>query len=645
MIHAIRRMFQSKLGVAITLGFLAIIALAFASADVSTTGIFGGVSGGNQVAVVGDRKISAAELSGAAQNNLQRVRQDEPNISMQAFLAQDGLARTLDALIDRTALSEFARKIGFRTGDNLINSEIRQIPAFAGPDGNFDEATYRAAIARQGLTDREVREDLGAGMLAEQVLVPASFGAKMPQKLATRYGGLFRERRTGALGILLSAAYAPEGDPTVQQLQSYYLAHKDAYIRPERRVIRYATFGTDALKTDIEPTEQEIAARYQQNADEYAPREERTLSQLIVPSEATAKAIADKVRAGGSFERAAEQAGLEVTKVDKVTRSAYAAQSSPAVTQAVFGTPQGQIAPATRGNLGWYVVRVDDVTKIGGRSLAQMRDQIAESIRAEKKRTALGDLAAEIENRFSDGESLADVAKSLGAQVQATKPIVGSGQVYGGGPQETAPEVLAPALQTAFQMQEGQPQLAEVKPGEQFLLFEAGDITPSAAAPLKEIREDVVADWRLAQGSDAAKKAAQRVLDRMKKGQSLQQAMAAEDKRLPPVEQLNLTREELLRNRQGVIPPLALFFSMAQNTTKRLAAPRDGGWFIVDLDKIEPATFSADDPLFAQVRAQLGSTLGQEYAEQLRNAIRADVGVKRNGDAIAAVRQQLAGGS
>ncbi|MCP9223300.1 SurA N-terminal domain-containing protein [Erythrobacter sp. LQ02-29] len=645
MIHAIRRMFQSKLGVAITLGFLALIALAFASADVSSTGTFGGVAGGDRVAVVGDQKIGTAELSGAAQSNLQRARQENPNLSMQAFLAQNGLAQTLDVLVDRTALAEFARKIGFTAGDNLVNSEIRKIPAFSGPDGNFDESAYRAAIAQQGLTDREVREDLSAGLLAQQVLVPASFGTKMPQALTQRYGGLFRERRKGSLGILLSQAYAPEGDPTDKQLQAFYNGHRDDYIRPERRVIRYATFGPDAVKADIEPTDQEIAARYKENAANYAPSEERTLSQLIVPSQAAAKAIADKVRNGGSFEQAAQDAGLELTQVGPITRRDFAGRASPAVAQAVFEADRGSVAPPTRSNLGWYVVRVDSVEQKGGRSLAQMRDQIADAIRAEKKRAALGDLAASIEDRFSDGESLADVAKSLGAQVQATRPITGSGQVYGAAPNETAPEVLAPALQTAFQMQEGQPQLAEVRPGEEFLLFEAGAITPSASAPLKEIRDDVVADWRMAEGAAGARKASERVLARMKKGQSLQQAMAAENKRLPPPENLNVTREELLRNQQGVIPPLALFFSMAQNTTKRLAAPRDGGWFIVDLDSIEPGKFSQDDPLFAQVKRELGSTLGQEYAQQLRTAIRKDVGVKRNEDAIAAVRKQLAGES
>ncbi len=51
----------------------------------------------------------------------------------------------------------------------------------------------------------------------------------------------------------------------------------------------------------------------------------------------------------------------------------------------------------------------------------------------------------------------------------------------------------------------------------------------------------------------------------------------------------------------------------------------------------------ADDPLIGQAREQLASTLGQEYTEQLIAAMRSEVGIERNEDAIAAVRRQLVG--
>ena len=205
--------------------------------------------------------------------------------------------------------------------------------------------------------------------------------------------------------------------------------------------------------------------------------------------------------------------------------------------------------------------------------------------------------------------------------------------------------ILAATLPTVFQMEEQEPQLAEAVPGETFLLFEAADITPSASAPLAEIRDTVVADWRRAEGAKLARTASTRVIDRLKKGQTLAAAVAAENKSLPPVDRLDTTREDLLQRGQRVPAPLALLFSMAQGTTKPLEGPNDIGWFIVDLDSIEAGEIASSDPLFTQAKGQFGAAFGEEYVAQFQNAIGKDVSIERNEDAIAAVKRALTGAS
>ncbi|WP_435417527.1 SurA N-terminal domain-containing protein [Parerythrobacter aurantius] len=641
MISTFRKFFQSKLGIGVTLAFLGLIAVAFASADVSTTGTLG-ISSGDRVAVVGDEKVEAAELTRAAQNALEQMRQNNPTLSMPAFIEQGGLDRVVDTLLDRVAIAEFGRKYGIRAGDNLINSQIRLIPAFRGPDGNFSEELYRAAIARQGLTDAQVREDLGAGLIAQQVVQPTGFGAVMPDKIAARYAALFKERRTGAIALLGSDAYAPAGNPTDAQLTTYYNANRGDYIRPERRTVRYATFGAEAVGAIPPPTEAQIAARYRQDASRYAASEERTLTQLVVPTRAAADALRQRVTGGASLESVAAEAGLSTAKIGPITKGAYSGQSSAAVADAAFAAGQGQLAAVARSGLGFHIVRVDAIDRKAGQTLDQARAGIAAQLTEEKRRLAFNELAADIEDRFAGGESLADVVKGLKVDVETTRPLTASGVVYGT-EGETAPQILAPALSTVFQMEEEEPQLAEAVPGETFLVFEAADITPSAAAPLREIRDQVVTDWRRAEGAKLAKAAAERVIKRVEAGQTLAAAVAAENRALRPVDQVNATREEIIRSGQRIPAPLALFFSMAQGTQKQLEGPRNIGWFVVDLDRIEAGTIGKDDPLFGQAKRQFAQTLVDEYVAQFQNAIRDDIEVERNEEAIAAVRRALAG--
>jgi len=645
MIESFRKFFSSKLGLGLTLTFLALIAFAFASGDVANTGTFGGVSGGDRVAVVGGEKIGTATLSRAASREVDQLRRDDPTLSLRAFVEQGGLTRALDRLLDRTALTEFARLHGLRAGDNLVNSEIIKIPAFRGVDGNFSDEAYRAALAQQGLSDAMVREDLASSLLVQQLLVPATLGSRVPDGVAKHYAALLRERRQGAIASLPSSAFAPSGTPSDQQLNAFYQANRSDFIRPERRVARFATFGTDAIEGQIEPTDAEIAARYERDKTNYAASEERTITQIIVPTEQGARALRAEIAGGTSVAAVAAQAGFSPAQLGPLTKSELQSQSSAAVANAVFAASDGGVAALARSGLGWHVARVDKVDRRAARTLAQVRSEVADAVRAEKRRQAIADLSANVEEELDAGTALAEIAQTLGATVQTSQPITADGRVYGV-PGQTAPAALGTAMTTLFQMQEGEPQLAEIVPGQQFLIFEVSQITESAPAPLAEIKPQVTTRWRMSEGAKRAKAAANRVLGRIAKGQSLAAAVAAEQTSLPPPEQLDLDREQLVQQTRGQVPaPLALLFSMAQGTTKKLEGPSDLGWFVVDLDKVVVKPLESDDPLIASTREELGRSVGSEYADQFVKAMRKEVGVDTNPAAIEAVRKSLIGES
>ena len=210
---------------------------------------------------MGSEKIDSSTLAQAASNAVENLKQSDPRQSMQGFLAAGGLDRLLDQLIGASALTEFGQENGIVASNRLIDSEIAKTPAFQGPDGKFSEAAYRQLIQQRGISEELIRRQLGQQLVARQILLPASFEAAVPLEFTTRYSALLREKRKGEIALLPSAAFAPATPPTEAQLAAYYAAHKDRFIRPERRVIRYATFGEAAIRNMPAPTEAEIAAR------------------------------------------------------------------------------------------------------------------------------------------------------------------------------------------------------------------------------------------------------------------------------------------------------------------------------------------------------------------------------------------------
>ena len=106
MLQFFRNFFKSKFGVVFTLVFLVVIAIAFGVGSGEITGATGGVSGGDNVAVVGNQKISPSDLSAAVTTTFDTQRQQNPTLTMQQFIAGGGLNQVMEQIIQRTAIAE-----------------------------------------------------------------------------------------------------------------------------------------------------------------------------------------------------------------------------------------------------------------------------------------------------------------------------------------------------------------------------------------------------------------------------------------------------------------------------------------------------------------------------------------------------------
>ena len=643
MLEFFRSFMKSKLGVAMTLGFLALIALAFASGDILSFGSLGGASAGTTVATAGSRKINANALDFFARRALEQAKRRDASLNLRSLVAAGGLEQVLEGLLDNAALSAFGEKTGIIAGDRLVGSELAKESAFRGNNGNFDDATYRAALAQQGFSDTVYRQLISDQLVSQQIQIPAAFGAHVPNELVVRYAALLTETREGSIALIPSAAFAPQTPPADADLAKYYAAHRNTYSRPERRTIRYVTFDDTVLKNVPAPSDAEVAARYNTDKAKYAASETRKLTQLVLSSQAAANEVLASLGKGISLDRAAQSRKLATAQIPAITKETFSSQNSAAVADAVFAAAQGKIVGPVKGGLGWYLVKVDGIDRKPGKTLDQAHAEIITALSSVKKRAALADFSARIESEFDGGSALSDVAKELGAEIKQTETLTADGKVFGKPDQVLPPEVQR-VVQTAFLMeQEGQPQLAEVDPGKTFVVFDVTNIQQSAPAPLSEVKVQVTADYQLERGEIAARAAAAKVEAAGRKGGDLRPAMAALGAPVPPVDVVSMKRADIRRYGPQVPAPLALLFSMAQGTVKQMAAPNNRGWYVIALKTIIPGKVDPKDPGLASASQELGQLAGREYADQLRRAIRADVGAKTDDANVKALAKQLSG--
>lgn len=643
MIQSFRNFFQSKWGVGFTLGFLGLIAFAFASGDVASTGGFGSFSSGDNVAKIGKKRLTGAEVERSVSTILTRMRQNDPTTSMASFLERNGLEDLLTFLIDRRAALQFGERHGLYVGDRLIDSEIAKIPRIQGPDGKVDPALYRQFLAERGMTDAEFRAEVAEELMSRQLAASTTLGIKVPRKVSMRYAAVVTERREGFIVTLPAAAFAPTTPPSEAEVTEWYNNNKATYALPERRTIRYIVFGDNVIKDVPAPSDAEIAARYNANKAKYAPTDKRRLTQIILPTEAAAKVVFGEVSGGKSLEASAGANGLAVASLGTLTKAEYALQGSSAAADAVFAAPIGKVAGPFKTPLGWAVVRIDANEGTPGKTLEQAKPELLKELGEEKRREAIAEFSARIDENVANGATLTDVAKDMGLEVVETEPLLANGAIYGKDGAK-APEVLAPVLQAAFAMEsEKQPQLAEVDPGKTFMVFDVGAIAPAAPPPLDQIRPQVIADIQQAKGAKAAKAAAEKVQSQVEKGVPVEQAVASLGVPLPPVDRVNKGRMEVQAQGQNASKPEMLLFTMAKGKVRLLAAPRNRGWYVVSVTNVIPGQVKADDPRLPGLEETLAGNMGSEYANQLGGGMRDEVGVTRNQGNIDALKKRLQG--
>ncbi len=647
MLSFLRRLINSRLGAILAMAILVVIALAFALGDVTglRNNALGGGATGDTIAKVGDVAISPADLRRRIEGELDNIRQQQPSVTMAEFVAGGGFDSTLDRYIDNVALEQFGKRHGIVVGKRAVDGQIASIPAFKGPDGKFDPKLFDRFLASQRQTAEQFRDEVTRVTIDQQLTAPTLGASQVPSGLALPYASLLLEKRAGTIGFIPAAALPKGPAPTDQEVAAFYTRNIARYLVPERRVIRYALVSSDAVKAQATPSDADVAAAYRAKADLYGARETRTVSQVVLADKTAADALAAKVKAGTAIADAARAAGLEAARLEKQDRKGYAGQTDDATAAAVFAAGKGGVVGPIKAPLGWMVAHIDAVDQIAAKSLDQARAELVKQLTDDNVAKKLLDIRQKADAALNNNATFDEVTNALKLVPATTPPLLADGRDPAN-PAATPDPRLGQVVSAGFASQQGDaPQMVPVGQDGSFAIVALDKIVSAAPAPLASIRPRVANDIIAERTSAAARKLAADVLAKVNGGMPLATAIAGAGVHLPPVQPIAATRAQLAAARDRVPPPLALLFSLKTKSARMLAAPQNAGWFVLHLDTIVTGDARNQPGVVLAMRREIGRALGVEYVSQLAIAARKEVGVSKNGVAIAKLRADLAGGS
>ena len=642
MITAIRRMFSSTIGKFLALAFVALVGVAFALGDVTGNSTFGGIGGAN-VAKVGSEDIGVGELRERARQAYNQARQQQPGMTMAAFVESGGLDQVLDQLVEGLAFDQFATEMGFSVSKRLIDGRIADLPAFSGVSGKFDQTVFENFLRQNGMTEAQLRRDLRQQLLVEQLAAPIAMMPRIAPGLARPYAALLLEQRQGQATFIPASPFAPTADPGDAVLRKYLSQNAAKFTVPERRVIQYATFDRSAVPVPA-VTDAEIAKVYKDNASQYAASQTRRFAQVIVPDQATANALATKVRGGTPLAAAAQAAGLSASTTGDLTQSAYAATSSAATAKAAFAAKSGDVIGPLQTGLGWTVARVEDVTSRPARSLADASAEIRTELGKNKANEAIVDYYNAIQDAVNGGASVEEIATDRKMQLVETPALLPSGRSPAQPAFTPAPE-LAPLVAQAFQAAgEGEGHIATLVENEKFAVYAVKSIVAAAPPPFAQIRADLLSEWRFAEGQKVARDKARAIVKTVESGKTLAAAVTAAGPNIGSVQTIGGRRAELGAGGKPVPPELALLFSMAKGSVKTLEIPGNRGWMVISLtDVARPDPKAIEPQRVAAIAQPLAPAFGNELIEQLAAEAKRRVGVTINKKLVDQLRGELTG--
>ncbi len=325
----------------------------------------------------------------------QNIYQDQftPALEKQLKLAE----KTLDSLIDQVLLQDEAERQQIEISGKELVDAIANIPAFQ-ENGVFSKDRYLQVLAYQRLSSEQfeamqrselittkVREQLQAGVTVTDEEIDEEF-RNNNEKVNLNYVSL------------TPASFEKKVKVTDEALATYFAEQQEVFRTPEMVSLRYLQFVPERYIDEVTFDENELEKYHRRHLDQFEILEKIKASHILIKVDegtdetvrAEKKAFAEKlleeVKAGKDFAELARVNSDDAASAVKGGNLGYFTRGSMVkpFEQAAFNMKPGDISEVVETTFGYHIIKVEEYTEPGVRSLAESMDEVKAGLRQEK---------------------------------------------------------------------------------------------------------------------------------------------------------------------------------------------------------------------------------------------------------------------
>jgi peptidyl-prolyl cis-trans isomerase D len=626
MLRGIRKASSNWLGKAIMAIVMGVLIVSFGVWGIAD--IFKGF-GQSKLAKIGSTEISIEAFRQIYNDRLQQLSRQfgRPLTQEQARLF--GLDRqVLQQTIAEAALDEEARRMGLGQSDAETLRVIHNDPNFKGVNGQFDPARFSALIRQAGYTEQRYLAEQRRVSMRRQITGTISAGIEPPKVLIDALTRFQNEQRSIDY-IKLDAAQAGTIDPpSPETLAAYFEDRKVQFRAPEYRKISFALITPEEIGKWSTVSDEEAKKLYDERKDKMGTPDRREVSQIVFPNMEEATSARNRINASFTFEDLAKERGLNPSDYD-LGLIAKSAIIDPAIADAAFALPSGEISQPVQGRFGVALVKVGKVEAGSVPTYDSVAATIKKEIATANARAKVNELQGKMEDERGGGASVIEAAQKLGLTAVTIDAVDRSGRMPDGQLVANLPRGLDLVSQ-AFNSDVGvDNDPIQFQGG--YVWYDVLGITPSRERPLDEVRDQVEAKWREDQISSRLRTKATEMVKKLEQGGNLADEAAAVGSKVESAK--DFKREASVAG----VPPGAITaaFRTAKDGVGQSGA--GGEWIVFKVTNVTvpPVDMASDDVKKLQENLQRG--LADEQVAQYVTKIEQAIGTTINQAAFAQV--------
>jgi peptidyl-prolyl cis-trans isomerase D len=470
--------------------------------------------GQSTLAKVGHTEISTNEFRQMYTDRLQQIgRQFGRPLTQEQARAFGFDRQVLQQTLAEAALDEKARQLGLNQSDAETLRVIMSDPNFKGINGAFDPQRFQAIIRNFGYSEQRYLADQKHVSLRRQLSGAITAGLS-PSKTVMDALSRFQNEQRSVDYVRLGPAQAGTIDPpSPEVLAAYFDEHKAVFRAPEYRKISFVAITPEEIGKWTGVSDDEAKKVFEQRKERMGTPEKREVSQIVFPNVGDAQAARDRIASGTSFEDIAKERKLTSADLDlDLGLVAKSAILDPAVADAAFSLPTGEVSQPVQGKFGIALVKVGVIQPAIVPDYASVAPEIKKEIAASHARDQMVSLRDKMEDERGGGDSVIDAAKKLGLASVTIDAVDRSGKTPDGQPVANIPQGLD-LISQAFNSDVGVDNDAISYKGG-YVWFDVLGITPPRDRTLDEVKEQVEARWK---DDEIAKRLREKATDMVKK--------------------------------------------------------------------------------------------------------------------------------